>query len=77
MGKGKDFGNEQRAPEGDCPCFFFESCVKISEIREGIIYKIKDNVGMCQCMGGRMSQNISDVFMTFVSFSDVLRTSTD
>ncbi len=26
-------------------------------------------------MGGRMSQNISDVFMTFISFSDVLRTS--
>ena len=54
-----------------------KSWLKISEIREGMIYKIKDNVGMCQCMGGRMSQNISDVFMTFVSFSDVLRTNTD
>ena len=56
---------------------FFESFVKISEIREGMTYKTGDNVGMCQCMGGRMSQNISDVFMTFISFSDVLRTNTD
>ena len=56
---------------------FLKVLLKISEIRVGTIYKIKDNVGMCQCMGGRMSQNISDVFMTFISFSDVLRTNTD
>ena len=56
---------------------FLKVLLKISEIREGMIYKIKDNVGMRQCMGGRMSQNISDVFMTFASFSDVLRTNTD
>ena len=55
---------------------FLKVLLKISEIREGTIYKIKDNVGMCQHMGGRMSQNISDVFMTFISFSDVPRTRT-
>ena len=32
--------------------------------------------GTCPYMGGRMSQNISDVFMTFISFSDVPRTRT-
>ena len=41
-------------------------------------YKPEDTSGMRLSMGGRMmSQNISDVFMTFISFSDVLRTSTD
>jgi hypothetical protein len=40
-------------------------------------YKSKDTAEMRLCMGGRMSQNISDVFMTFFSFSDVLRTIAD
>ena len=75
--KEKTLGMNNGHPREIVHVFFFESFVKISEIREGMIYKIKDNVGMCQCMGGRMSQNISDVFMTFFSFSDVLRTSTD
>ncbi len=29
-------------------------------------------MGIALCMGARMSENISDVFMTFRSFSDVL-----
>ncbi len=29
-------------------------------------------MGIALCMGARMSENISDVFMTFKSFSDVL-----
>jgi hypothetical protein len=56
---------------------FFKSFVKISEIREGMTYKFEDTAGMRLSMGGRMSQNISDVYMTFFSFSDVLRTITD
>ncbi len=55
----------------------FKSLLKISEIRERTTYKPEDTSGMRLSMGGRMSQNISDVFMTFFSFSDVLRTSTD
>ena len=54
-----------------------KSLLKISEIRERMTYKPEDTAGMRLSMGGRMSQNISDVFMTFFSFSDVLRTSTD
>ena len=42
-----------------------KSFVKISEIREGMIYKVKDNVGMCLSIGGHMAPIISDVFMTF------------
>ena len=75
--KEKTLGMNNGHPREIVHVFLFESFVKIYEIREEMIYKIKDNVGMRQCMGGRMSQNISDVFMTFVSFSDVLRTSTD
>ncbi len=29
-------------------------------------------MGIALCMGARMSKNVSDVFMTFRSFSDVL-----
>ena len=76
--KGENLENRQRAPEGDCPWFFKKrSLLKISEIREKRTYKPEDTSGMRLSMGGRMSQNISDVFMTFFSFSDVLRTSTD
>jgi len=32
-------------------------------------------VGICLCMEARMLGYFSDVFMTFISFSDVLRTS--
>ena len=75
--KGENLENEQRAPEGDCPCLFKKVLLKISEIREGMTYKPEDSSGMRLSMGGRMSQNISDVFMTFFSFSDVLRTFAD
>ena len=46
--------------------------VQISVVREMTLLEVKDNVGSSPCMGARMSENISDVFMTMISFTDVL-----
>ena len=46
--------------------------VQISAVREMTLFEVKDNVGSSPCMGARMSGNISDVFMTMTSFTDVL-----
>jgi len=56
---------------------FLKSFPEISEIRGRGDIQIQDNKGMCVCMGGRMSQIISDVLMTLFSFSDVVVTNTD
>ena len=49
-----------------------KSFVQISAVREMTLLEVKDNVGSSPCMGARMSENISDVFMTMTSFTDVL-----
>ena len=49
-----------------------KSLVRISAVREMTLLEVEDNVGSSPCMGARMSANISDVFMTMTSFTDVL-----
>jgi hypothetical protein len=76
--KEKDLVKEQLGGKTKiCPCFFLKSFPEISEIRGRGDIQIQDNKGMCVCMGGRMSQIISDVLMTLFSFSDVVMTNTD
>ena len=60
---------------GGRPCCFFQSLVKPPRSKRRRYTNSRRASGNCLYMGGRMSQNISDVFMTFFSFSDVLRTS--
>ena len=57
---------------GVCSKLSSKSFVQISAVREMTLLEVKDNVGSSPCMGARMSENISDVFMTMTSFTDVL-----
>ena len=56
---------------------FFEKVFRASEIRGKGDIQIQDSKETRVCMGGHMSEIISDVLMTFFSFSDVRRTITD
>ena len=49
-----------------------ECFVQMSAVREMTSIEVIDDVGSSPCMGARMSENISDVFMTMTSFTDVL-----
>ena len=55
---------------GVCSKLSSKSFVQISAVREMTLLEVKDNVGSSPCMGARMSENISDVFMTVYPFSD-------
>ena len=57
---------------GVCSKLSSKSFVQISAVREMTLFEVKDNEGSSPCMGARMSENISDVFMTMTSFTDVL-----
>ena len=57
---------------GVCSELSSKSFVQISAVREMTLFEVKDNVGSSPYMGARMSENISDVFMTMTSFTDVL-----
>ena len=57
---------------GVCSKFPSKSVVQISEVREMTILEVRDIVGSSPCMGARMSESFSDVFMTMTSFTDVL-----
>ena len=59
---------------GVCSKLSSKSFVQISEVREMTILEVGDNVGSSPCMGARMSESFSDVFMIMTSFSDVLMT---
>ena len=50
----------------------YKSFVQISAVREMTILQVRDIVGISPCMGARMSECFSDVFMTMTSFTDVL-----
>jgi hypothetical protein len=73
LGERATWGQDENLPM----FLFLKSFSETSEIRGRGDIQIQDIKEMCVCMGGRMSQIISDVLITLFSFSDVVMTNTD
>ena len=72
----REMDNKHPQGGGRPCCLFLKSLVIPPRSKRRRYTNSRITSGTCPYMGGRMSQNISDVFMTFISFSDVPRTRT-